>query len=70
MKCLLCSFESNDQKKLIEHYLSYHHINLKNWFFQKLFQSDNRPLLKNCLRCKQFITTREQKSKTRFFETL
>ena len=68
MKCLLCSFESNDQKKLIEHYLNYHHIDSKNWFFQKLFQSDNRPFLKNCLRCKQFITTREQKAKHDFLK--
>ena len=70
MKCLLCSFESNDLKKVIEHYLNYHHIDSKNWFFQKLFQSDNRPFLKNCLRFRQFIMTREQKAKTRFFETL
>ena len=69
MKYLLCSFESNDQKKVIQHYLNYHHIDSKHWFFQKLFQSDNRPFLKKCLRCKQFITNHEQKAK-RFFETL
>ena len=54
--------------QLIEHYLNYHHINSKNWFFQKLCQSDNRPFLKNCLRCKQFITTREQKTKHHFLK--
>ena len=44
MKCLLCSFESKDQKILVDHHLNYHHIDSKNWFFQKLFQSDNKPL--------------------------
>ena len=62
MKCLLCSFESQDQKKLLEHYLTYHNIDSKNCFFQKLFQSDNRPFLKNCIICKQFLTSRKEKA--------
>ena len=62
MKCLLCSFESQDQKKLLEHYLTYHNIDSKNCFFQKLFQSDNRPFLKNGIRCKQFLTSRKEKA--------
>ena len=62
MKCLLCSFESQDQKKLLEHYLTYHNIDSKNCFFQKLFQSDNRPFLKNGVRCKQFLTSRKEKA--------
>ena len=48
--------------------MNYHHIDSKNWIFQKLFQSDNRPFLKNCLRCRQFITTREQKAKHDFLK--
>ena len=68
MKCLLCSFESKGQKKLLDQYLTYHHIDSKNCFFQKLFQSDNKPSLKNCIRCKQFLTTREQKAKHDFLK--
>ena len=63
MKCLLCSFESQDQKTLLEHYLTYHNIDSKNcFFFQKLFQSDNRPFLKICIRCKQFLTSRKEEA--------
>ena len=39
MKCLLCSFESKDQKNVLDHSLSYHNIDPRNCFFQKLFQS-------------------------------
>ena len=62
MKCLLCSFESQDENKLLEHYLTYHNIDSKNCFFQKLFQSDNRPFFKNCIRCKQFLTSWKEKA--------
>ena len=48
--------------------MNYHNIDSKNWFFQKLFQPDNRLFLKNCLRYKQFITTREQKVKHDFLK--
>ena len=34
-------------KKKLDHYLIYHNIDSNNWFFQKLFQSDNKPFLKN-----------------------
>ena len=34
----------------------------KNWFFQKLFHSDNRAFLKNCLSCDQFLTTKKEKA--------
>ena len=45
MKCFLCSFESKYQKKknILDHYLTYHNIDSKNCFFQKRFQSDNKP---------------------------
>ena len=48
--------------------MNYHHIDSKNWFLQKIFESDNRPFLKNCLRCKQLITTSDQKAKHDFLK--
>ena len=61
MKCLLCSYKSDDQKKLIEHYLTYYNIDSKNWFFRKLFQSNSGLHLKNCVRCKEFLPTKKEK---------
>ena len=62
MKCLLCSSVFKNQKELLDHYISYHNVDEKNWTFQKLFQSDNRAFIKNCLRCGQFLTTKKQKA--------
>ena len=62
MKCLLCSSRFKDQKTLADHYLSYHHIDENNWFFQKLFQTKNEFLLKNCVRCSEFLTTEKHKA--------
>ena len=62
MKCLLCSSKFKDQKELLDHYLSYHNIDENNWFFQKLFQSNNKTLLKNCIRCNEFLATEKQKA--------
>ena len=62
MKCLLCSSVFKNQKELLDHYLSYHNIVENNWFFQKLFQSDNKAFLKNCIRCNQFLATRKEKA--------
>ena len=31
-------------------------------FFQKLFQSDNKAFLKNCIRCNEFLATRKEKA--------
>ena len=62
MKCLLCSSKFKDQKALVDHYLSYHNIDENNWFFQKLFQTKNEFLLKNCVRCSEFLTTEKHKA--------
>ena len=51
-----------NQKELLDNYLSYHNIDENNWFFQKLFQSDNKRFLKNCIRCNQFLATRKEKA--------
>ena len=62
MKCLLCSSKFKDQKELLDHYLSYHNIDENSWVFQKLFQSNNKTLLKNCTRCNEFLATEKQKA--------
>ena len=62
MKCLLCSSKLNDQKELLDHYLSCRSIDENNWFFQKLFQTKNKYLLKNCVRCNEFLTTKKHKA--------
>ena len=62
MKCLLCSSKFKDQKELFDRYLSYHNIDENNCFFQKLFQSNNKAFLKNCIRCNQFLATQKEDS--------
>ena len=62
MKCLLCSSVFENQKELLDHYVSYHNTDEKNWFFQKWFQSDNRAFLKDCLRSYWFLTTKKEKA--------
>ena len=61
MKCLFCSSKFEDQQKLIDHYLTYHNIDQNNWFFKKLFVTNNRAFLRNCVRCDQFLTTNKEK---------
>ena len=61
MKCLLCSSKFKDQKALLDHYFSYHNIDVNNCFFQKLFQVNNKTLLRNCVRCSEFLTSEKHK---------
>ena len=61
MKCLLCSSVFKNQKELLNHYVSNHNVDESNWFFQKLFQTNqNKEFLKNCIRCGQFLTTKKK----------
>ena len=54
---------------MIQHYVSYHSIDVNNRFFQKLFQpTNNIAILCKCLRCDDFITTRDYKSKHDFLK--
>ena len=62
MKCLFCSSKFEDQQKLIDHYLTYHNIDQNNWFFKKLFVTNNRAFLRNCVRCDQFLITNKEKA--------
>ena len=39
-----------------------------NWFFQKFFQSKNKSLLKHCVRCNEFLTTKKHKSVYNFIK--
>ena len=59
---MLCSPKFKDQKELLGHYLSYHNIDENNCFFQKLFQTKNKFLLTNCVRCNEFLTTEKHKA--------
>ena len=62
MKCLLCSSTFQNQEDLLNHYISYHNVDENNWFFQKLFQIKNKSVLKQCVRCKEFVTTEKHKN--------
>ena len=67
MKCLLCSSQFDDKKKLIEHYISYHNIDENNYFFKCLLQNvQNKPHLKKCIWCDQIIATKNRKQSTTF----
>ena len=68
MKCLLCSSKFKNKKALLDHYLSYHNIDENNCFFKKLFQTKNKVLLKNCVRCSEFLTTEKHKATHDFLE--
>lgn len=57
MKCLLCSSVFENEEELIQHYVSYHNVDENNCFIQKLFQTKNKPVFKQCVRCDEFLTT-------------
>ena len=63
MKCLLRSSTFQNQKNLLNHYISYPNVDENNWFFQKLFQiKSSKSILKQCVRCSEFLTTEKHKS--------
>ena len=68
MKCLLCSSKFQDQQKLVDHYLTYHNVNQNNWFFKKLFVTDNKTFFKKCIRCDECLTTKKEKAKHDFIK--
>ena len=68
MNCLLCSSKFKDQKDLLNHYVTYHHVDENNRLFQKLFQIRNKSVLKHCLRCDQFLVTDKQKAAHNFLK--
>ena len=69
MKFLLCSSNFDDNKELIENYLTYRKIDPNNRFFQKFFQSNkNCSVFRKCLRCDDFLTTSNFKIKHDFLK--
>ena len=69
MRFLLCSTVFDNNKELIQHYVSYDRVYANNRFFQKLFQrTNNMQILRKCLRCDDF--TRDYKSKHNFLKYL
>ena len=68
MKCFLCSSKFTDQKDLLNHYVTCHNVDEKNWFCQKLFQIKDKTLLKRCLRCDKFLVTEKQKAVQNFLK--
>ena len=69
MKCLLCSekFDENNDEKLLEHYIKFHKIDKRNWFFKNLFSNKpNVKILKKCIRCDEFIYDSKAKSEHDF----
>ena len=66
MKCLLCSLTFADEKKLYEHYTSFHKIDKSNWFFKNLFNIKNSKELRKCLRCEDFIYDKKSKAEHDF----
>ena len=58
MKCLLCNFQSNDQKEVKNHYINFHRVDSKNEFFKKIFVEDKNVFYgKRCLRCQEYLPT-------------
>ena len=70
MKRLLCSLTLTDEKGLSEHYTSFHKIDKSNWFFKNLFNIKNSKMLKNCLRCEDFIYDKKAKAEHDFSKPL
>ena len=62
MKCLLCNFQSNDQKEVKNHYINFHRVDSKNELFQKIFAEDKNVFYgKRCLRCQEYLPTSRSK---------
>ena len=58
MKCLLCNFQSKDQKEKKNHYIYFHRVDSKNEFFKKIFVEDKNVFFgKRCLRCQEYLPT-------------
>ena len=45
-----------------------HNIDENNWFFQKLFQIRDTAVLRQCIRCDEFLTTDKHKAVHNFLK--
>ena len=52
----------------MNHYVTYHNIDENNWFFQKLFQIRDKAVLRQCIRCDEFLTTDKHKAVHNFLK--
>ena len=69
MKCLLCNFQSNDQKEVKNHYNNFYRVDSRNEFFKKVFVEDkNMFYRKRCLRCQEYLHTSISKNYHKFLK--
>ena len=68
MKCLLCDYKSNNVDDIRKHYIVYHKINERNFFFLQLFDNQNGLTCRDCLRCHEFLTTKLFMTKHNFLK--
>ena len=69
MKCLLCNFNSNEPNEVREYYIAVHKVDLKNDFFQEMFQEVRNVFHgKSCVRCQEFLPTSKFKIKHDFLK--
>ena len=68
MKCLLCSSKFENQNDLLNHYITYHNIQENNCFFKRLFQIKDKAILRQCIRCDEFLTTDKHKAVHNFLK--
>ena len=68
MKCLMCSSQFNDKSKLVDHYINYHNIDQNNYFFNCLINVKNKPHLKKCIRCAEFLVTKKEEAQHDFLK--
>ena len=65
MNCLLCNFvDSRGKDQLFKHYVFYHKINPRNYFFLHLFKDNENSLIcKECVRCHEFLISKVEYNK-------
>ena len=68
MKCFLCEYKSNNVVDIRKHYIVYHKINERNFFFLQLFDNQNGLICRDCLRCHEFLTTKLFMTKHNFLK--
>ena len=69
MKCLLCNFQSNDQKEVKNHYINFYRVDSRNEFFKKIFVEDKNMFYgKRCLRCQEYLRTSRSKNYHKFLK--
>ena len=68
MKCLLCDFVALKEEEFFKHYISYHRINPKNYFFVLLFNLENGYFCKECCRCGEFLVSRKDRASHNFLK--